>query len=137
MELAADGSRYIWATLGALAVVALHVFEPFPQQLIEPYPCDWPVASEMATAIRSSYYPDTMEQFDHGTTSPPLPLELKAAINRGLFGGPGDLQITQDCRYGDCDFNQFSTLGYCSLCTDISDQIIPLNVSVGVVNPAI
>ena len=102
--------------LGAALMIMTLAVNPFMQQLIRVDTRDsattgalLPVAKEHASNGGGSFAPD---------------LRLKAAAYSG-FVGPLDstYNVTAVCHSGNCTWPQFNTLGVCSSCTNITEQI--------------
>jgi len=102
--------------LGAALMIMTLAVNPFMQQLIRVDVRDTPtigallpIATEHASNGGGSFAPD---------------LRLKAAAYSGFVGPLGSTyNVTATCHSGNCTWAQFNTLGVCSSCTNITEQI--------------
>ncbi|MCJ1461150.1 hypothetical protein MMC28_011532 [Mycoblastus sanguinarius] len=94
--------------------------DPFTQQLIHYYDCSIPINGLQATVPRTNFY--LSHGIHTGAGEESITPALQVAINAGILS-PGGL-VSPDCLTGNCTFHQeYSTVGYCSNCTDVSDQL--------------
>ena len=91
-------------------------------------PCANALPTQNATTIRTSYYDQA--GLHRGADSDLIPFDMQIAINKGAFGGLGDFKVMPTCPSGNCTFPPYHTLGYCTSCHDISDQIEFVNLTV-------
>ncbi|KIW26377.1 uncharacterized protein PV07_09477 [Cladophialophora immunda] len=114
--------RHLLASLGAVIMILVLAVDPVTQDIIHFVDCSTSVQGAVATIPRTNY-------FDWGPLQTPLiplsdsvPVGIQSAINSGFFA-PG-VEVDFTCSTGNCSFpTEYSTLGYCSKCQDISDQI--------------
>lgn len=93
---------------------------PTTQQIVRYYDCNILARNLTASIPRTNFYVGQGWYEDSGrnTIEPPL----QVAFNAGIFS-PGH-SVTPKYNSGNCTFpNTYHTLGYCSSCTDISDQV--------------
>lgn len=95
--------------------------DPFAQQIVSFKSCEIPDDTTNATASRSNYYQETGYRYAGYFSL--VPLEMQNAINAGMFGLSQDLILSPRCSTGNCTFDPFYTIGYCSSCTDISNAV--------------
>ncbi|KAI0196911.1 hypothetical protein F4808DRAFT_439232 [Astrocystis sublimbata] len=125
------------ATLGASLLVLSIGIDPSIQQLIGTFDCSVVVNGQKTTILRTSW-------FNNSDDNPIFYRDLNSALLRGSLpsGGQfGDGSVL-GCVTGNCTFSEpYATSGYCSSCTDSSDEITvdaycptddALNTSVGV-----
>ncbi|KAI4160603.1 MAG: hypothetical protein LQ342_005624 [Letrouitia transgressa] len=108
------------SSIGAFVTVFAVVTCPTTQQIIRYYDCNVFVRNSTASIPRTNCYFDQGWHIVAGlkTIEPPL----QAAVSAGIFS-PGQ-SVTPKCDSGNCTFpTAYHTLGYCSSCTDISDQV--------------
>ncbi|KAK7976798.1 hypothetical protein PG989_015261 [Apiospora arundinis] len=117
------------ASLGALLVILTLVLDPFTQQLIRYYDCRQVSTKEGAKLPRSTKYCE-IGWVDHKTgVVMEIPVPLLGFINQGLFN-PEDVKTPVVCATGNCTFDrQFSTLGFCSTCEDMSSHLKFANIT--------
>ncbi|QKX62390.1 uncharacterized protein TRUGW13939_09549 [Talaromyces rugulosus] len=112
---------------GAIITIFSIVIDPFIQQLVLYEDCST-ITNSTASIPRTNHFESS------GAHSGPLEETIEPgvqnAINLGLFGSQET--ITPNCPTGNCTFPpQYASLGYCSACQDISDQI---NVTFAFIN---
>ena len=113
--------RPLLASFGAIIVLATLIAEPFAQQLINFADCTIPVASGNSSALRTGYY---MALANANSENLSYDVNLPNAIRRAIFGGDTEgFGVPPNCSSGNCTFDPFYTVGYCSSCDDISGQI--------------
>ncbi|KAI0850295.1 hypothetical protein F5Y00DRAFT_268430 [Daldinia vernicosa] len=101
--------------LGGLLLILSVGIDPLIQQLIGLYDCSVVVDDKIATLPRTN-------KFDDQEEVPTTGYEIQSAISQGI-GKLGN-GLYPDCATGNCSFpNSYGTLGYCSLCEDISNEI--------------
>ncbi|KAL9611182.1 MAG: hypothetical protein Q9167_004167 [Letrouitia subvulpina] len=109
------------SSIGAFVTVFAVLTGPTSQQIIRYYDCNILITNSTASIPRTDilYGRDWADpDMGLGVIDP----SLQVAINAGIFS-PGKL-VTPECDSGNCTFpTEYHTLGYCSSCTDISDQV--------------
>lgn len=124
--------RSTLATLGAAIIILTIAIDPFAQQVVHYYSCNLPSTSTNATMPRTGLFQET------GSTrlrvnANTITAGLASAINAGVFSANAAMQITSACPSGNCRFSDpYHTVGYCSNCSDISDQVKVTNFDVPV-----
>ncbi len=123
------GPRHTLAWTGAIVTILMVLIGPFAQQLLLYYDCHWPLDGTEASVALSSFYED------FGSDAPTyhivgglasVPPAWQQAVNAGLFA-PGQ-KIPVNCPSGNCTFQHtYATLGYCSTCSDVSNQLSIVN----------
>jgi hypothetical protein len=115
--------RSLLATLGALITVLTIAIDPFAQQVVHYYSCNLAFTGANATMPRTGLFQEAGSvhlSVNANTVTP----GLASAINAGVFSAEAAMRITSDCPSGNCQFPEpYHTLGYCSNCSDISDQV--------------
>lgn len=128
--------------LGAFLTILTLLLDPFVQQLVHYNVCLEPKLNSIATIARTNFYAYYDKEALGAIWQGPYEA-IYAAINRGAVN-PSDNSasyILTQCDTGNCTFSSltntpsnratYSSVGLCSSCADISDQI-QRNVSVGV-----
>jgi hypothetical protein len=106
--------------LGAIVLISTLFIDPFVQQLLNFINCSTDL-TESASIPRTSYYSPNMTHQGAEDASP-LPGQT-SAWNTGMFADPL-ADVSFSCSTGNCTFPaQYSTVGFCSQCTDISDSL--------------
>ena len=112
--------RPIVTSIGAFTTVLLIVIEPFTQQILQFRGCPSSSSGKQATIARTNLYDDIGVHIGAGLRR--LPSGFLASIGSGIFGNLS--QPSFHCPTGNCMFSEkYSTLGYCSQCVDVSDQV--------------
>ncbi|KAI1125888.1 hypothetical protein F5Y10DRAFT_294266 [Nemania abortiva] len=100
--------------LGALLMILSLAIDPFIQQLVVPKDCETPLLGLNATLPRTNWVNRTDAKFFTewllGTLTP-SPVD-STLVSSSLV-----------CPTGNCTFPIYSTLAYCSSCSDISDDV--------------
>ena len=108
-------------SVGAFAVIFAIITDPTTQQIVQYYDCTLLLEGAQASLPRTNVYIGQGRHAGAGlrTIEPPL----QAAINAGIFS-PGRA-VSSRCDTGNCTFPDiYHTLGYCSSCTDVSEQVV-------------
>lgn len=120
--------------VGALIAVLMVAVDPFFQALLQYTDCQQSLG-EKATVARSNYFESTsgynyselIEFDDHKETWARRLLlnELSASAQSSLkaAASANASPVRPYCPTGNCTFDRFSTVGYCSTCEDISHQL--------------
>jgi hypothetical protein len=126
------------ATLGAVVTILAIAVDPFTQQILS-FPTSMMSVSNITNGIaKSRVFGGTgLSYLAWGAGPLKLPAlhymnELQGAIVAGTVGEVKPAHFS--CPSGDCTWQEFSTLGFCSHCVDISARVIasqPLKVSSG------
>lgn len=113
------GIREPLTAFGAILLIVATLNDPFIQQLVQYTDCSTNLTTA-ATIPRTNYYmPRMLHQGP--LDSSPMP-EQRAAWISGIFSPPADVYF--DCSTGNCTFPaEYSTVGFCSNCEDISDTL--------------
>lgn len=102
------------SSIGAFLALVVLVIDPFTQQIIQYYACSVPLLGAQATIPRTNEYLQSS-----ATISP----ELQAAIKEGVIS-PNTL-MNLECTTGNCTFeHEYTTVGYCSSCMDVTNDLI-------------
>ena len=115
------GPRGIWGSFGAIVVLITLVMDPFAQQIVTFESCQRPDYAINATTPRSNWYGQTGIEVLMGLDT--LPIDMQLAISAGLFGQDQDLNVIPTCATGNCTFDPFYTIAWCSSCSEISDAV--------------
>jgi len=118
----ANKLRQPLTAFGAVIVICSLFVGPFIQQLVRYSDCMSMNFNEFETATlpRTNYFNPPTLHIGAGI-SIPTQVEQDVVIS-GLLSPPTDVNF--GCSTGNCTFQgQYSTVGYCSSCTDISDQL--------------
>lgn len=120
-------ARHILSSFGALIIVLCLATDPFSQQIIRYYDCPVKVSGFLGAAQipRTNSY--AQQNAAHtGALLQNIDTQVQRSILAGVFSpvGPPDVE----CSTGNCTWpEEYSTLGWCSSCVEISDQIIITN----------
>lgn len=97
---------------------------PFTQQSIKSYACQRPLHNISASMPAASYI-DSQSVVVGGRTNLLYPdLKMMTAALEGIVGSANNSRtVPFDCPTGDCDFAPYSSLAYCSSCTDITSRV--------------
>jgi uncharacterized protein DUF3176 len=106
--------------LAAVVLISTLLIDPFIQQLLNFANCSTNL-TESATIPRTSYYnPNMIHQGPEDAS--PLP-DQTSAWSVGMLSNPL-ADVSFNCSSGNCTFStQYSTVGFCTQCTDISDTL--------------
>lgn len=119
----AIGHRDTLATTGALIIILMVIIDPFTQQILSYYGCSWPVPDMQVFLPRSSFLGSLGADSLHlggGVVS--VPPRWQSAVVAGLLSAPQVLPVL--CATGNCTYQgAYSTLGFCSTCSDVSDEL--------------
>lgn len=114
--------RPIIASLGAVITIAATLVDPLSQQLIKIYDCREAVLGDTVVLPRTQLF-DT-QQLQTGNGQDQITLSFLGSISAGQFSVRPP-QVPFNCPTGNCTFEQqYSSVGYCSSCSDISNRII-------------
>ena len=103
-------------SLGAALMIMTLAVNPFMQQLIR--------VDARDSATTGALLPIAMNHGSNGGGSFAPDLRMKAAAYSGFVGPLNSMyNVSAVCNSGNCTWPQFSTLGICSSCTNITDQI--------------
>lgn len=110
------GAAFIFILLAAIA--------PFTQQSIKSYACQRPLHNISASMPAASYI-DSRSVVVGGRTNLLYPdLKMMTAALEGIVSSANNSRtVPFDCPTGDCDFAPYSSLAYCSSCTDITSRV--------------
>lgn len=107
-------------TLGAVIIILSVAVDPFYQQLLHYVDCKTPL-QDTATVARSNYFDDDFQAFVDVNSLGSMGFDAQSALRSGLFSKPDAVQPR--CSTGNCTFATYSTVGYCSHCRDISEDL--------------
>ncbi|KAF7196296.1 hypothetical protein HII31_02363 [Pseudocercospora fuligena] len=113
--------KHVWHWLGCILVIVAIFIGPFSQQVIQYVDFVVPVESgtPLASIPRNNVFKGAGVHDGAGQISFTAPEQ--AAINAGTFAPGG--QVPFVCPSGNCTFPQYTTVGYCSQCQDISSSL--------------
>jgi hypothetical protein len=116
----------VLSSLAALITVLAVATDPFAQQILRYYDCSMPVPDTSASLPRTNVV------YESGGIHTAAGLEsispgVQSAVNAG-FSYP-ELNPSVNCATGNCTFTEYSTVGWCSYCEDISSQITITNAT--------
>jgi hypothetical protein len=138
-----DASRGLWGSLkwlwspgfreprvalGALIVVVGIAIDPFIQQLVHYTDCFGDVAgnSSIATMPRTNFYDipmygiSSLDVLFHLSSRPAI--DVQTAVVSGFLSPPANVGV--QCLTGNCTYgNEYGTIGFCSVCEDLSSQL--------------
>lgn len=115
-------ARHLLASCGALITILALAADPFAQQIIRYHECFVPAPGPPVVLPRTNYYKERggfhtgadLEQIVPGVTS---------ALNAGVFSSISP--PSTDCTTGNCTWaSEYSSIGYCSACEDITNQLV-------------
>lgn len=118
--------------VGALIAVLMVAVDPFFQALLQYTDCQQSLA-EKATVARSNYFESTSYYYSVGEDTDDLErwyrdyfrvepsVSAQHSLTAAVFSHASSVQPY--CPTGNCTFESFSTVGYCSTCEDISHQL--------------
>lgn len=110
------GAAFIFILSAAIA--------PFTQQSIKSYACQRPLHN-ISASLPAAGYIDSRSVAVGGFTNLLYPdLKMMTAALEGIVGSANNSRtVPFDCPTGDCDFAPYSSLAYCSSCTDIASRV--------------
>jgi hypothetical protein len=122
------------ANLAALATILLFVSDPFTQQVLQYAACNQTTTDLNSAISRTNRLAATDYQSYDNTVSGSLmgtSTTLASSIMNGFYDPSRDLMnvVSVNCTSGNCTFPSFSTLGICSSCRDISDEIAAVSLN--------
>lgn len=105
---------------------------PFTQQSIKSYACQRPLHNVSASMPAASYVDSGLIVGGAFTNLLYPDMKMMTAALEGIVGS-NSKTVPFDCLTGDCDFPPYSSLAYCSSCTDITSRVQeyygPLNLT--------
>ncbi|KAI1203492.1 hypothetical protein F5X97DRAFT_318144 [Nemania serpens] len=115
--------------VGAIVTILIVLVDPFTQQLLEYYDCQPKLEGLQASISRTEYWSDLGLTSSYiGAGLVPVPPLWQRAISAGIFADQQTASFS--CPTGNCTFARpFSTVGFCSSCEDLSDQLEIQNIS--------
>jgi hypothetical protein len=129
------------AAFGAIIVLAALAVDPFIQQLLQYTDCSVVFDQGIASIPRTLFFNPVLYHQGSGTglaaDASPSRAEEQPII-AGAFSSPGNINFT--CSTGNCTWvGEYSTVGYCSSCTDLSSSVrySSRNVSCGLDSTAL
>jgi Protein of unknown function (DUF3176) len=116
---------HITSSTGACITIAALIIDPFTQQVIRYKTCWAPRLGSQAFIPRTNIF---NEQYSYRSAGMSMVTDgMQAAIIAGIFHSNA-VNIPVHCVTGNCTFlTQYQSVGYCSKCTDITDQLIVSN----------
>lgn len=117
-----DFVRHLIASVGAILIVVALAVDPVSQLLIRYHNCSikLPAARSQASIPRRNTFSEMGLHIGAGLST--LTFEFQTAINAGLFN-PVSVDISFACPTGNCTFDLYHTMAYCSKCTDLSSSL--------------
>ena len=112
--------RHPLSSIGALLSLFILIIDPFTQQVIVYYDCGIPLSGINSTIPRTNIFLQrntNQSQSDNSWVEP----GLQAAVLDGIISPTKSVQV--ECPTGNCTFGQYSTVGYCSACKDITKDL--------------
>ena len=104
------------ASFGALVTILLLAFDPFVQQIL-----DYPARSTIDTSPTAIALAPQLRQLDFHTLFYKHRDDLDSPFIRGYFSTPHqNFSVPPQCPSGNCTWDRFSSLGYCSQCSNLS-----------------
>jgi len=120
------------SSLAACITILAVATDPFAQQLLRYYECSTPVSGTVASLPRTNEY--SGEDALIGPQSVSIVPGIQTAMNTGLFNPNPAPPV--DCLTGNCTwYDEYSSVGWCSACEDISNQITITNETFLATNP--
>lgn len=117
-------ARDLLSTTGALIIVFALGLSPFAQQIVHYYDCAIQT-NGTARSPRTSYYLES-GGFHLSAGLVNIMPDAQRAVLAGIFSPSGSPDI--HCSTGNCTWpTEYSTIGYCSTCKDISAQLVVTN----------
>ncbi|MCJ1475698.1 hypothetical protein MMC13_004361 [Lambiella insularis] len=128
-----DASRGLWgafqlilstrgkaklAAWGALITLIALAIDPFTQQVVV-YEIR-ATANGNATISRAQNWDSDMIDEIEGEPAMSISFSMQAAIFNGLYGDQNASAAAYDCPSGNCTWPTFSSLGFCSKCSDVT-----------------
>lgn len=98
---------------------------PFTQQSIKSFSCERPLHNISASISAASYVNSSLAlgtQVGHVADYPDLTM-MTAALEGIVGSADSSKTVPFDCPTGNCDFPPYSSLAYCSSCTDITARV--------------
>lgn len=95
---------------------------PFTQQSIKSYACQRPLHNVTASMPAASYVDSSLIVGGAFTNLLYPDMKMMTAALEGIVGS-NSKAVPFDCPTGDCDFAPYSSLAYCSSCTDITSRV--------------
>ena len=117
-----DFVRHLIASVGAILIVVALAVDPVSQLLIRYYNCsvELPATQSQASIPRRNTFSEMGLHIGAGLST--LTFEFQTAINAGLFN-PVSVDISFACPTGNCTYDLYHTVAYCSKCTDLSSSL--------------
>lgn len=115
--------RYLLASFGVTLLTTLVALDLVTQELVRYYGCTSQIASAKAAIPRTSRWWNDNGAPIHWHIRSIVP-EMQAATNTGVFSKAA--QVSFSCQTGNWTFpsdSEYSSVGYCSQCYDISNQV--------------
>ncbi|KAI7927877.1 hypothetical protein M0657_002996 [Pyricularia oryzae] len=128
VHMVRTGLRYqdgIVIMIAAVTLVVSFATTPAVQQAVKTFPCPTLDPSRIATMPIAQYvpWPNGGPKSKAVTYGGYLPFPLRSAIISSFSNPLQDIPVIRpSCPTGNCTFLPYSTMGICSVCTDISDQ---------------
>ena len=117
-------AREFLSSFGALIVTLALGLSPFAQQVIRYHDCTIPI-NETSRIPRTNYYKES-GGFHIGAGQENIMPGVQRSVLAGIFSPSKSPDVT--CSTGNCTWSkEYSTVGFCSACEDISNQLVILN----------
>ena len=102
-----------FASIGAMVVIVSLAYDPFIQQILR-YPSkDLHSTMGVVSTKRNTFFP-----FDSRT------LSYKGAIHSAIWADSSDFDISPKCPSGNCQWQPFTSLDWCSKCGDVTSTAV-------------
>ncbi|TLD32954.1 hypothetical protein PspLS_01161 [Pyricularia sp. CBS 133598] len=113
--------------IAAVTLVVGFAITPFVQQAVKTLPCEKDLGPGTATIPVAQYvpWPNGRPKSPSGRYNNDVPQNLRGAMISSLANPAQDIPVVQpSCSTGNCTFPPYSSMGLCSVCIDITEQII-------------
>ena len=112
--------RHLWTDFACFLILVALLVDPFTQQVLQYTDCDTPARFGFASIPRTNIFES--DGVHVGARASSITSSVQAAINAGIVAPGG--QVSMQCSSGNCTFSDYSTLGYCAKCQDVSQQLV-------------
>lgn len=126
--LIANKLKHPLAAFGAVIIITTIAVDPFTQQLISPIDCSYALDSDEATLPATTRFDGVLNMYQGPLTGAPFrslasfPSSFIYAVQSGLHDSSHIPSF--QCSTGNCTFaDTYRTLGVCSACDEIGDQL--------------
>ncbi|KAI1086810.1 hypothetical protein F5B19DRAFT_110021 [Rostrohypoxylon terebratum] len=109
--------RAILPSLGGIIMILSLIVVPFTQQIVQFYNCNM-----VDTTLNASVPTTHIAYSGHSGATQSIVASAQAVINSGVYSSELK-QPSFVCSTGNCTFEVYHSIGWCSHCEDISDQL--------------